>query len=250
MKVLIVEDETAAYDNLVEILAQLDPLIEVVGNTESVNQTVRWLEREPAPELIFMDINLSDGSAFAIFDRMKVTTPIVFVTAYDQFAIDAFKVNSIDYLLKPVNPEDVAAALEKFKQWGNRDVLQYISRLSSLSVSSMYRDRVIVQVRDKLLPIRVEEVAYFYSTNRRNVLVTGDGLEYPSKLALDQMMASLNPVHFIRANKQFILNRDFIKEIVIWFDNRLKVNMTVEVPEPIFISKNKAVEFKKWVERT
>jgi DNA-binding LytR/AlgR family response regulator len=129
MKVLIVEDETAAYDNLVEILAQLDPLIEVVGNTESVNQTVRWLEREPAPELIFMDINLSDGSAFAIFDRMKVTTPIVFVTAYDQFAIDAFKVNSIDYLLKPVNPEDVAAALEKFKQWGNRDVLQYISRL-------------------------------------------------------------------------------------------------------------------------
>ena len=250
MKVLIVEDETAAYDNLVEILAQLDPLIEVVGNTESVNQTVRWLEREPAPELIFMDINLSDGSAFAIFDRMKVTTPIVFVTAYDQFAIDAFKVNSIDYLLKPVNPEDVAAALEKFRQWGNRDVLQYISRLSSLSVSSMYRDRVIVQVRDKLLPIRVEEVAYFYSTNRRNVLVTGDGLEYPSKLALDQMMASLNPVHFIRANKQFILNRDFIKEIVIWFDNRLKVNMTVEVPEPIFISKNKAVEFKKWVERT
>ncbi|MBO7102096.1 MAG: response regulator [Bacteroidaceae bacterium] len=129
MKVLIVEDETAAYDNLVEILAQLDPLIEVVGNTESVNQTVRWLEREPAPELIFMDINLSDGSAFAIFDRMKVTTPIVFVTAYDQFAIDAFKVNSIDYLLKPVNPEDVAAALDKFKQWGNRDVLQYISRL-------------------------------------------------------------------------------------------------------------------------
>ena len=114
----------------------------------------------------------------------------------------------------------------------------------------MYRDRVIVQVRDRLLPIRVEEVAYFYSTNRRNVLVTGDGLEYPSKLALDQMMASLNPVHFIRANKQFILNRDFIKEIVIWFDNRLKVNMTVEVPEPIFISKNKAVEFKKWVERT
>ncbi len=250
MKVLIVEDETAAYDNLVEILAQLDPLIEVVGNTESVNQTVRWLEREPAPELIFMDINLSDGSAFAIFDRMKVTTPIVFVTAYDQFAIDAFKVNSIDYLLKPVNPEDVAAALEKFKQWGNRDVLQYISRLSSLSVSSMYRDRVIVQVRDKLLPIRVEEVAYFYSTNRRNVLATGDEQEYPSKLALDQMMASLNPVHFIRANKQFILNRDFIKEIVIWFDNRLKVNMTVEVPEPIFISKNKAVEFKKWVERT
>ena len=241
MKVLIVEDETAAYDNLVEILAQLDPLIEVVGNTESVNQTVRWLEREPAPELIFMDINLSDGSAFAIFDRMKVTTPIVFVTAYDQFAIDAFKVNSIDYLLKPVNPEDVAAALEKFKQWGNRDVLHYISRLSSLSVSSMYRDRVIVQVRDKLLPIRVEEVAYFYSTNRRNVLATGDGQEYPSKLALDQMMASLNPVHFIR---------DFVKEIVIWFDNRLKVNMTVEVPEPIFISKNKAVEFKKWVERT
>ena len=250
MKVLIVEDETAAYDNLVEILAQLDPLIEVVGNTESVNQTVRWLEREPAPELIFMDINLSDGSAFAIFDRMKVTTPIVFVTAYDQFAIDAFKVNSIDYLLKPVNPEDVAAALEKFRQWGNRDVLQYISRLSSLSVSSMYRDRVIVQVRDKLLPICVEEVAYFYSTNRRNVLVTRNGQEYPSKLALDQMMASLNPVHFIRANKQFIVNRDFIKEIVIWFDNRLKVNMTVEVPEPIFISKNKAVEFKKWVERT
>ena len=158
MKILIVEDETAAFDNLVEILATVDPLIEIVGNTESVDQTVRWLERNPAPELIFMDINLSDGLAFAIFNRTKVETPIIFVTAYDQYAIEAFKVNSIDYLLKPIKTEDVEAALRKFHQWGNRDAMQYLERLSRLSVVQAYRDKLIIQVKDKLLPVKVCDI--------------------------------------------------------------------------------------------
>lgn len=249
MKILIVEDETAAFDNLVEILATVDPLIEIVGNTESVDQTVRWLERNPAPELIFMDINLSDGLAFAIFNRTKVETPIIFVTAYDQYAIEAFKVNSIDYLLKPIKTEDVEAALRKFHQWGNRDVMQYLERLSGLSIVQAYRDKLIIQVKDKLLPVKVCDIAFFYSTNRKNTLVTKDGLEYPSKFTLDQIIQTLNPAEFIRANKQFIINRDYIRDIVIWFDNRLLVNMLVDVPEQIYISKNKSAEFKHWLER-
>lgn len=116
MKVLIVEDETAAYENLTDILAEVAPDIRVMANTESVTQTVGWLQSNPAPDLIFMDIHLSDGSAFAIFDRIKLETPIIFTTAYDRYAIEAFKVNSIDYLLKPVKVEDVEHALEKYSK--------------------------------------------------------------------------------------------------------------------------------------
>ena len=129
MKVLIVEDETAAYENLTDILAEVAPDIRVMANTESVTQTVGWLQSNPAPDLIFMDINLSDGSAFAIFDRIKLETPIIFTTAYDRYAIEAFKVNSIDYLLKPVKVEDVEHALEKYSKLTRQDFLKYLDKL-------------------------------------------------------------------------------------------------------------------------
>lgn len=126
MKVLIVEDETSSYENLREILREIDPDIDVAGNTESVVQTVNWLKQNPAPDLIFMDIHLSDDSAFAIFDKMDVEIPIVFTTAYDQYAIEAFKVNSIDYLLKPIKVSDVRHAIDKFKRFNHNDITHYL----------------------------------------------------------------------------------------------------------------------------
>lgn len=250
MKILIVEDEIAAYDNLVGILARLDPLIEVVGSTESIGQTVRWLQRNPAPDLIFMDINLSDGSAFAIFKQVKVEVPIIFTTAYDEYAIEAFKVNSIDYLLKPVNPEELQAALNKFRKWQERDITQYLSRLSSISVErGGYRDKLMVQYRDRLLPIAVRDIAYFYYTEHKNMLGLMNGMTYVYKSTLEHIITTLNPTDFIRANRQFIVNRDSIKDITPWFDGRLMLNLCVETPERIYISKNKASEFKQWMER-
>ena len=144
MRVLIVEDETAAYENLVDILGEVSYDIQIAGNTESVTQTIHWLQSNPAPDLIFMDIHLSDGSAFTIFDKMELETPIIFTTAYDRYAIEAFKVNSIDYLLKPVKVEDVKQALDKYKKLTRQDVIHYLSKLTQLVPSPKYKDKLPV----------------------------------------------------------------------------------------------------------
>lgn len=247
MKILIVEDETAAYENLADMLMDIDASIEVVGNAESVRQTVRWLQANPAPDLIFMDIHLSDGSAFAIFDQIKVEIPIVFTTAYDQYAIDAFKVNSIDYILKPIKPEDLKRALDKFSRWNHQDLTQYLSQLSQLSVTPKYKDKLLIPVKDKLLPIRVDEIACFYTADKSTYVYLRNGSSYPYAKTLDQIFSGLDPAEFIRANKQFIVSRNSVKDLTIWFDSRLLVTLDVEVPERIYISKNKASEFKAWI---
>ncbi|MCM1029916.1 MAG: LytTR family DNA-binding domain-containing protein [Oscillibacter sp.] len=247
MKVLIVEDETAAYENLADALHTIDATIEIAGNTESVEQTVRWLQQQPAVDLIFMDIHLSDGSAFALFDRMRVDTPVVFTTAYDQYALDAFRVNSIDYLLKPIKPEELQRALDKFRRWVPADMLAYLSRLAGLAPKPAYKDKILVPFRDKLLPVGLDTVACFYTTNKNTLVCLKDGTQYVYAKTLEQISALLDPAHFIRANKQFIVARDSVREITIWFDSRLLVKLTVDTPEPIYVSKNRAPEFKTWL---
>ncbi len=161
MRVLIVEDETAAYENLINILAETASGIEVTGNTESVAQTVQWLESNPPPDLIFMDIHLSDGSAFNIFDKADIRTPIIFTTAYDRYAIDAFKVNSIDYLLKPIKAEDIKQALNKYSKITHQDLKQYILQLSQLKLAASYKERILVTYKDHLIPVALTDVSFF-----------------------------------------------------------------------------------------
>ena len=247
MRILIVEDETAAYENLAGALLDLDATIEVAGNTESVSQTAEWLQRHPPVDLIFMDIHLSDGSAFALFDRLTVDTPIVFTTAYDQYAIEAFRVNSIDYLLKPVKSADLKRALDKFRRWAPTDVPAYRERLAALAPKPAYKDRLLIPYRDKLLPVMLDRVAFFYTTNKSTAVCLTDGTQLTYSRTLEQVMAVLDPSRFMRANKQFILSRDSVKEITVWFDSRLLVTLTVPTPEPVYVSKNRASGFKDWL---
>jgi DNA-binding LytR/AlgR family response regulator len=247
MKILIVEDETAAYDNLLAILSEIDPSIEIAGNTESVRQTILWLQNNPIPDLILMDIHLSDGSAFSIFDFIKLETPIIFTTAYDEYAIEAFKVNSIDYLLKPIKAEDMQRALDKFRKWTRQDVLHYLSQLTNLAPVSKYKDKILIPDKDKLLPINLNEISCFYTTDKNTRIFLKNGNDYPYCKTLEQIAVSLNPLDFIRANKQFIIARNSVKNITIWFDNRLLITLDTETPERIFVSKNKAAEFKAWI---
>ncbi|RHJ93104.1 LytR/AlgR family response regulator transcription factor [Parabacteroides bouchesdurhonensis] len=247
MRVLIVEDETAAYENLLDILKEVAPDIQIAGNTESVTQTVHWLQSNPAPDLIFMDIHLSDGSAFAIFDKVELEVPIVFTTAYDKYAIEAFKVNSIDYLLKPVKEEALEHALEKYSKFTHQDIIQYLSQLTRLAPARKYKDKLLIPYKDRLVPINLDEVSFFYTSDKNTSVYLKDGRNYPYSKTLEQIMPSLDPANFIRANKQFILNRESVTDITIWFDNRLLVTLDVDVPERIYISKNKASEFKAWM---
>jgi DNA-binding LytR/AlgR family response regulator len=247
MKILIVEDETAAYENLVDILAEIDPAIRVVGNTESISQSVHWLQNNQLPDLILMDIHLSDGSAFSIFKSINLETPIIFTTAYDEYAIDAFKVNSIDYLLKPIKVEELRQALEKFKKWTRQDIAQYISHLIQLQPLSKRKDKLLIPLQDKLLPVDLEEISCFYTTEKHTNIYLKDGRNYPYCKTLDQIAGTLDHADFIRANKQFIIARNSVKNITIWFDSRLLITLDIEPPERIYVSKNKAAEFKAWI---
>lgn len=249
MRVLIIEDETAASENLIAMLQELDSEIEVLKVLESVQQTVRWLSNNPAPDLIFMDIHLSDGSAFTLFQEMEVTVPIVFTTAYDQYALDAFTVNSVDYLLKPIKTSELARALDKFKRWTRSDVVEYLQRMMKMSPSNTtdHITSILVPVKDKLVPVSMDDVACIYSSDRKTQIYLKSGEMMLYNRSLDSIIASLDSSKFFRANKQYIVARYCVKEIVVWFDSRLLVKMPIELPEPLFVSKNKAAEFKSWM---
>jgi DNA-binding LytR/AlgR family response regulator len=247
MRILIVEDETVACENMIDLLSEIDPDIVVEGNTESIKQTVKWLQNNILPDLILMDIHLSDGSAFSIFDHIKIETPIIFTTAYDEYALEAFKVNSIAYLLKPIKKEELIRALDKFKRWTQSDILQYLSRLTKINTTPNYKDKLLVPVRDKLLPVSMSEIACFYTTDKNTRIYLKNGQNLPYMKTLEQIALSLNPADFIRANKQYLIARSSVKNITIWFDSRLLITLDVETPERIYISKNKAAEFKQWL---
>ena len=247
MNVLIVEDETAAYESLVLILKEIDPDIHVVGNTESVSQTIQWMSAKNIPDLILMDIHLSDGSSFLIFEHIEIQVPIIFTTAYDEYAIEAFKVNSIDYLLKPIKKSELERALDKFKRWTQTDITDHLSKISQLAPTPRYQDKLLIPVKDKLLPIDLGDVAFFYTTDKNTTVGLKDGRILPYSRTLDHIYSSLNPGQYYRANKQFIIARDAVDDITIWFDSRLLVTLTIEVPERIYVSKNKAANFKDWL---
>jgi two-component system response regulator LytT len=247
MRILIVEDETAAFENLKDILLSTDPEIQIAGNTESVRQTVQWLKTNRLPDLIFMDIHLSDGSAFSVFSKVNLEVPVIFTTAYDEYAIEAFKVNSIDYLLKPIKTEEVKRALQKFKRLTHRDVLDYLSQMKELTKKQKYADKILVPVNDRLQPVDLNDISCIYTTEKKTWIYLRNGSSLPYFKSLEQIQSSLDPDDFIRANKQFIIARTAVKNITIWFDSRLLVNIDIEPPERIYVSKNKAAEFKAWL---
>lgn len=247
MRVLIVEDETSSYQNFMCIIREMASDIEVVGNTESVAETVSWLRQNAPPDLIFMDIHLSDGSAFSIFAQTEVTVPIVFTTAYDQYALDAFRVNSIDYLLKPIKAKDIERAIDKFHRLSRIDVNSYLSRMSALKPKAQWQNCLLVPHRDTLMPINVADISYIYSTEKKTVICMNNREQYFYPKSLDATLSMLDPHQFFRANKQFVVRRESVQKITVWYDSRLLLKLNTDTPEQLFVSKNRAAEFKQWM---
>ncbi len=247
MKVLIVEDETVAFENLVEIIKEIDETIDIVGNTESIRQTISWLNKNIYPDLILMDIHLSDGNAFEIFQQITIEVPIIFTTAYDEYAIEAFKVNSVDYLLKPIKVHELEKSLLKFKKWTRTEVVQYLSNMSELHPPQKYIGKMLIPFKDKLIPVSVKDISCFYTSDKNTLVLLKNGQQYSYSKTLEQIATTLNPNEFIRANKQYLIARDSVTNITIWFDNRLLLQLDIDTPEKIFVSKNKAAEFKNWM---
>lgn len=247
MKILIIEDETAAARNLMALLSNEIPATGEVVVLDSITSSVEWLTRNESPDVIFMDIHLADGDAFSIFDQVEVLSPVIFTTAFDQYALEAFRVNSIDYLLKPIQPADLHRALEKLRRLTGQELQDYLTR----TAGSMGRERelknFLIPMRDKILPLPVSDIAFCHTEGEKVCAYTFDGKRYHLDKSLDLLTVMLSDIDFYRANRQFIISRKTIQDLSVWYGSRLLVNTVVASPEKIVISRNKTSEFKKWL---
>ena len=249
MKALIIEDEVLAAQSLQKLVTEVAPETEIIGVLQSIEESVAWFNENPMPDLVFMDIHLADGSSFAIFERTQITCPIIFTTAYDEYALKAFEVSSIDYLLKPINRNDLTRAMNKFnalvgEKANNNNAIETL--LQQIGMKKNYKSCFLVPQRDKLIPLATSNIAYIYIEDKSVKTIALDEHVYYMSQTLDEIMNQLNPDDFFRANRQFIVSRKAIKDITVWFGNKLSLNLSVKVPEKIIISKAKVAEFKNW----
>ncbi|MDZ7743263.1 MAG: LytTR family DNA-binding domain-containing protein [Bacteroidota bacterium] len=253
MKVLIAEDEYAAAKNLIAILGEIDESIEVLNVLESVSECVDYFNSSAKPDLAFFDIQLSDDIVFKVFDKCEVNCPVIFTTAYNQYAVRAFKVNSIDYILKPVNKDAVAHALDKFKSmrsialnFSGEQILDILKEMRSMNRGS-YRQSFLVQYKDRLIPLVVEDFAYFCIENGIVFGMTHEKKKHILDQKLESLVEELDPDKFFRANRQFIVSREAIRDLNIYFNGKLVLNVHPAPAEKIIVSKLKAPELKKWL---
>ena len=249
MKALIIEDEVLAAQSLQKLITEVASDTEVIATLQSIEESVAWFDENLMPDLVFMDIHLADGSSFAIFEQVQITCPIIFTTAYDEYALKAFEVSSIDYLLKPINRNDLTRAMNKFnalvgEKSNNNEAIDALMR--QIGMKKNYKSCFLVPERDKLIPLATANIAYFYIDTKTVKAITLDEHTYYMSQTLDDIMLQLNPDDFFRANRQFIVSRKAVKDLTIWFGNKLSLNLSVKIPEQIIISKAKVSEFKNW----
>ncbi|MBQ3594837.1 MAG: response regulator transcription factor [Bacteroidales bacterium] len=250
MKAVIIEDERLAADLLKNIIKQLDEDIEIITTLQTIEDSVEWLNNNEHPDIMFVDIHLADGSSFSIFEKTEVRCPIVFTTAYDEYALKAFEVNSIDYLLKPINKDDLQRALNKYKNFkgDNKDLdyKKFVNRFLSDGNVNNYKEYFLVPERDKLIPLAAKDIAYIYIDLRLIKAVTFSGKVHYLNQNLDEIMNQLNPKKFFRANRQYIVAHESIKDVSMWFGNKISLNLVIPTEEKIIVSKARVSEFKNW----
>ena len=245
MKALIIEDESIAAQALESLIRETSPEVEILAVLQTIEETVEWFEENTMPDLVFMDIHLADGSSFAVFEKVEITCPIIFTTAYDEYALKAFEVNSIDYLLKPINKADLERAMNKYKTLVPKPSLDgLLEQMGSLR--KKYKSCFLIPERDKLIPLTTSNIAYIFIDTKTVKAIAMDGHTYYLNQTLDEIMAQLDPEQFFRANRQFIIARNAVKDMTVWFGNKLAVNLTVPTPEKIIVSKARVGEFKTW----
>lgn len=254
MKALIIEDEYPAAERLEKLIRKLDPRVEIVGVLESVESAKRWFMSGQDVDLIFSDIQLSDGLSFQIFESFPAHSPIIFTTSYDEYAIRAFRVKSIDYLLKPIKLPELAEAIKKYEALKQDFSPQAYARkveslLDSLVMSRRpHKTRFLVKNGEQLIPVAQEQVAYFYTANELACLVGRDGRQYLVDYTLEELEAVVDPIHFFRLNRQFIAQVTAIDKIHTYFNGKLKVELRPETAQEVLVSREKAPAFKAWLD--
>jgi two-component system, LytTR family, response regulator LytT len=250
MKALIIEDELVAGQNLQRLISQLDDDIRVIAVLQSVEESIEWFSLNNTPDVVFMDIHLADGSAFSIFEKVQISCPIIFTTAYDEYALKAFEVNSIDYLLKPINQKNLERAVVKLRSLStsktdNADMISSV--LAAFKQAKVvYKSNFLIPYKDKFIPLAIHRIACFYSENKMVKIITEENQVYNIDSSLEDLYTQLDPALFYRANRQYIVAHKAIKDISVWFGSKVSVNLFVTVPDKIIVSKARVSEFKAW----
>jgi DNA-binding LytR/AlgR family response regulator len=249
MKVLIIEDESLAAEKLEHLLHEIDPGIQVLAKLGSIKESVQWLSRQSA-ELIFLDIQLSDGISFSIFDRVNVHTPVIFTTAFDHYAIKAFQLNSISYLLKPIRKSELIESLDKYKNLKTAFGIDFDSLLAQLQGQEPgFKKRFLIQIGEKIRKIEVAEIAYFYVLQKGVYTKTFQGKSYPIEYTLDKLETLVKPSVFFRINRKYLVNMDAISNMLAYSRGRVKLELRPAVEDPMdtIVSIDRSAEFKRWL---
>jgi two-component system, LytTR family, response regulator LytT len=251
MNVLIIEDEEPAAKRLQKMLKEIEPGTTVLENIVSISSGIKWFKNNPAPNLVFSDIQLSDGLSFEIFKAVEVTSPIIFTTAYDQYAIEAFKVNSIDFLLKPIKKEDLEKAVAKYKRVtaaAPAPMIDISKILQSFNPGATeYKKRFVVRYGEHIKTINIEDVVYFYTEDKVNFLCTRDARRFVIDFNLDSLEAALDPKTFFRINRQYIIGIHSIAEMVAYSKSRVLIKLNPPAKHETIVSTERSADFKHWL---
>lgn len=251
MKIIIIEDETPALNRIKKMVLEVEPSLEILDTADSIEQSVQVIEKyKGAIDLILMDIELADGQSFEIFNLAEVNCPVIFTTAYDEFALKAFKVNSIDYLLKPIDKQELKAAFQKFKSIqksaNNVDALKEM--LSQISApKNNFKERFLVKLGERLISVATNEIAYFLSKDKLTYLITKNNNKYVVDYTLEELGNMLDRKHFFQINRQFIVAINSITNIHNYFNGKLKIQLAPIVDEEVIVSRERAGELKIWL---
>lgn len=250
MKIVIIEDERLAAEKLQQQIEEVIPGVEIFEILESVEEAINWFVANPTPDLIFMDIQLDDGISFEIFNEVNVEAPVIFTTAYDKYAIRAFKVNSVDYLLKPIEKKALRASIEKFNKIHseNKSFEDKVTKVIE-QISRRYKSRFFIKIGTRFHSVPVSQICCFYVEERSTFLQTMNGKRYDIDPSLDQLQKMVNPESFFRVNRNFLVNINAIQEVFSYSTNRLKLKMNVESSEDIIVSRDRVAEFKGWMDK-
>jgi DNA-binding LytR/AlgR family response regulator len=255
IKALIVEDEKLAAEHLKRLINQADFDIEVVGMIPTIEEAVIWFSNQPMPDLLFLDIQLSDGLSFEIFDQVDIRCPVIFTTAYEEYALKAFKVNSIDYLLKPLHASDLSFAIEQYKKYsiGYKESQSYDLKYKVDNMMKMltntYKSRFVVNVGMHIKSIEVENISYFYSLEKATFIHENTGRNYDVNYSLEQIEKLVDPKLFFRISRKYIVNIHAIADIISFSNSRMKLVIANSKDDEIVVSRSKLAEFRKWLEK-
>ncbi|MBN2779102.1 MAG: response regulator transcription factor [Bacteroidales bacterium] len=251
MRVVIIEDEQFASMRLKKMIHEYDENIEILAELESVAESVKWFQNNQEPDLIFLDIHLEDDLSFAIFERVKISCPIIFTTAFDEYAIKAFKLKSIDYLLKPIVQDELVSALDKYKEFKgeSKDAAVDLQNLYNIIVNKQqtFRERLSISFGAKIKTLKIDEIAYFSSEEGMTYAYLFDKANYPVDISLDKLGEELDPDKFFRINRKLLICINSIKDVHIYPKSRLKLALNPKFEQEVFVSLDKVTAFKKWL---